>query len=273
MPYDPEIARRMIAALKDEYVVRRGLLLRLLPPVFETDPFAASYQSALTAAGFEQRTDTRRYRTVRVDLSPSIEQVRKKLGAKWRNKLNGAEKNGLTVTQGASVEHYAKFLAAYREMMARKNFETTVDVEEFARIQSDLPEALRMQVFLSEKDGTVMNALVVSAMGDTAVYLLGATSDEGLKLKGAYLLQWRAIQWLKERNCRWYELGGIDPVQNPGVYEFKSGFGGEEVHDLGVFEASGSWASRFCVKAAEHARSLTEKLRSWNRRPATVPKG
>ena len=113
---------------------------------------------------------------------------------------------------------------------------------------------------------------ILGAIGDTPIYLLGATSDEGLKLKGAYLLQWRAIQWLKERGCRWYDLGGINAAENPGVYEFKSGFGGEETDHLGTYELSANWASAFCVKAGEQAQALSHKLRSWNRKPAAVPK-
>ena len=52
-----------------------------------------------------------------------------------------------------------------------------------------------------------MAGLVASAMGDSAIYLLGATSDEGLKSKGAYLLQWTLIKWLKECGFKWYDSG------------------------------------------------------------------
>ena len=68
--------------------------------------------------------------------------------------------------------------------------------------------------------------LVASAMGDSAIYLLGATSDAGLNSKGAYLLQWTLIPWLKERGVKSYDLGGIDPEGNPGVYHFKRGLSG-----------------------------------------------
>ena len=74
-----------------------------------------------------------------------------------------------------------------------------------------------------------MAGLVASAMGDSAVYLLGATSDSGLNSKGAFLLQWTWIQWLKENGCESYDLGGIDPERNPGVYHFKSGLAGLDV--------------------------------------------
>jgi lipid II:glycine glycyltransferase (peptidoglycan interpeptide bridge formation enzyme) len=127
-----------------------------------------------------------------------------------------------------------------------------VDIEEFARIQLALPDHLKMQIFLCRRDNQVLNALVVTHIGDMPIYLLGATSDEGMKSKGAYLLQWRAMQWLKERGAAWYDLGGINPETNPGVYEFKKGFSGQEAHYFGCFECSGSGVSSALVRAGEY---------------------
>ncbi len=127
---------------------------------------------------------------------------------------------------------YRTFCRMYKQMRKRKTFETTVDVEEFGRIQQDLPESHRMQVLICEDNGVPVAGLVASAMGDSAIYLLGATSDEGLKSKGAYLLQWTLIKWLKERGVRWYDLGGIDPEGNPGVYHFKRGLSGSRRYPI-----------------------------------------
>ena len=261
-PFDPETLKSITAALKEEYVDRRGLLLRILPPVFQADAHAAAFKSTWAALGFRRTEQTRVFRTIRLDLSGSLESLRQNLDGKWRNMLNRAERNGLAISEGADLDSYDRFLAAYREMMARKQFETTVDVAEFRQMQMDLPMPLKMQIFLCLKEGKVLNALVVSALGDTAIYLMGATSDEGLKLKGAYLLQWRAIQWLKERGCRWYDLGGVDPIRNPGVYHFKQGLGGEEIEHLGAFEASAGFASAWCVKGGERLQAFARRLRS-----------
>jgi lipid II:glycine glycyltransferase (peptidoglycan interpeptide bridge formation enzyme) len=260
--FDAETLHQMMAGLKEEYVCHRGLSLRVLPPVFASDPFATTYHSTWSALGFTRSEEARAYSTVRVDLTPSLEVLRKQLNQKWRNCLNGAERNGLNVVQGSTLGAYDRFLAVYREMMVRKSFDTTVDVDEFRRIQEDLPKPLKMQVFLCEREGRVLNAIVVSAIGDTAIYLLGATSDEGLKLKGAYLLQWRAIQWLKSLGCRYYDLGGINRERNPGVYHFKSGFGGQETEQLGTFEMSASRTSAFCVRTGERLQAIVRRLRS-----------
>ena len=70
-----------------------------------------------------------------------------------------------------------------------------------------------------------------------------------LNAKGSYLLQWTWIQWLKENGVRWYDLGGIDPDGNPGVYHFKKGFSGADVCQLTPFVACENAFSFAVVKA------------------------
>ena len=137
----------------------------------------------------------------------------------------------------------------YHQMRSRKTFDSTVDVEEFGRIQESLPEAHRMRILIAEDQCVPVAAVVASTMGDTAIYLLGATSDAGLQSKGAYLLHWTLIQWLKANRFRWYDLGGIDPDKNPGVYHFKRGFSGADVTQMKPLVACRSTISRAMVKA------------------------
>ena len=247
----PGILPALLKAINDEYAGRRRLLVRILPNVFQDDSTAPAFESACAEFGFRPGAATTPYRTVRVDLSPAPELIRKRLDQKWRNQLNAAERNGLTVREGTSDDLFAEFTAIYRELRARKQFETTVDIDEFARIQRALPEPLKMRVLLCEKDGKLLAGLVGTATGDTGIYLLGATSSEGMKAKGSYLLQWRMMQWLRERGCCWYDLGGVNPERNPGVFHFKSGLGGAEVLQCQARELSGSPWSFLCVNTAE----------------------
>jgi CelD/BcsL family acetyltransferase involved in cellulose biosynthesis len=87
-------------------------------------------------------------------------------------------------------------------------------------------------------------------MGDSAIYLLGATNDEGMKSQGAYLLQWTMIKWLKENGIGWYDLGGIDPERNPGVYSFKRGFSGADLTQINPLVACSSIVSSALVRTS-----------------------
>lgn len=255
-----DTALRIACALQEEYVDKRRLLLQVLPNAFVESPRAALFQSAFSAFAPERRTPANVYRTFVLDLAPPIEQLRKNLDAKWRNKLTQSEKKGLQVVAGNGTREYEMFCRMYEQMWKRKSFVTTVDVEEFRRIQEDLPEAHRMRILICEQDGMPVAGLVASAMGDSAIYLLGATSDDGLTARGAYLLQWTLIQWLKENGFKWYDLGGIDPEGNPGVYSFKRGFSGAEVSQLTPLVACNSLVSSAIVRASLAAHRVVRSV-------------
>lgn len=249
LPLDPEVVTRMANALEQEYVKKKNLFLRVLPNAFLDSPRAAVLHSAFSKFTSEPLVADNTYRTFLLDLAPSLEELRKNLDRKWRNQLTRAEKNNLTIVAGNGFEEYMAFCQMYRQMRQRKTFETTVREDEFLRIQEALPEPHRMRILLCQDNGVNVAGMVATAMGDSGIYLLGATSDEGLNAKGAYILQWNTIQWLKENGIRWYDLGGIDPEANPGVYHFKKGFSGADVLQMNPLVASASAVSSAMVKA------------------------
>jgi lipid II:glycine glycyltransferase (peptidoglycan interpeptide bridge formation enzyme) len=246
----------MTEALIQEYVRRRRHLLRIIPSLFRQDPAATALGQTWIELGLRLEPTTAAYRTLRVDLEPPLETLRKQLDQKWRNQLNAAERNGLTVTEGTGEELYAQFLDLYQEMMARKQFETTVDAHEFRQIQQRLPDPQKMLILISSKNGIPQTGLVATTIGHTGIYLLGATSNDGMKSKGSYLLQWHMLQRLKERGSRYYDLGGINPDTNPGVYHFKQGLSGEDVTGLGRFELQSDALSAVAVTAGERIKSF-----------------
>ena len=248
---DAEVAKCMARALQEEYVVKRGLLLQVLPNAFEGSPRAALFQSTFSSFSQEPRTSANLYRTFILDLTPPLEELRRNLDKKWRNQLSRSEKNGLKLVIGTGTDEYGRFCQMYKEMQQRKAFESTVDIEEFRRIQDDLPETQRMRIMICEQAGVPVAGIVSSAIGDSAIYLLGATSDEGLNAKGAYLLQWTLITWLKENGFKWYDLGGINPDGNPGVFHFKSGLSGTDVSHLAPLAACDNMLSTAIVRAGQ----------------------
>ena len=245
-----DVLRRMARALEEEYAVKRRLWLKILPNAFLGSERAELLETAFSEFTRKHCPPREMYRTFVLDLEPALEELRKNLNPKWRNKLSGSEKNGLQVIHGSSVEEYRIFCQLYEQMRKRKNFDSTVSVEEFGRIQQDLPVAQRMQVLICKSDGEPVAGVVASAMGDSAIYLLGATSDDGLHAKGSFLLQWALIRWLRTKGVRWYDLGGIDPERNPGVYQFKSGLSGADVCHLKPLVACSSLASSALVRAS-----------------------
>lgn len=221
----PQDLREMIDLLQVEFGEKRGLSLRIAPGLTaECD--AAS--EILESAGFLSNCKSPD-QTILLDLTPQLAELRKGLAQKWRNCLNFSQRQGLTVTGHTSDEQMDTFQSLYDQMWTRKQFTTGVSVASFRDLQALLPAGERLHVFIASHNGIPVAGHVSSTLGATCVYLLGASNDLGRQSKAAYLLQWNTVEHAQRLGARWYDLGGIDPVTNPGVYHFKSGLGGREV--------------------------------------------
>lgn len=254
--------RLMARALRAEFALRQGLLLRIRPQELAEE--GTPFDLILREEGYEWNAREKKHRTILLNLESPLEDIRKNFQQKWRNQLNRAEKNNLEVEEGTEEGLYRIFLDLAREMLDRKGFEPGVDYREFQAIQAALPERHKMKIFVCRMLGQPVACTIGTAIGDTGIYLLGATSDSGMQSKGSYLLQWRMIQWLKERGCRWYDLGGISPEGNPGVYHFKEGCAGKtgrDVHHLGQYEACHRPLNRILVHGYETARRAIHRIR------------
>lgn len=257
-PAFPETWGAAIRALGEEYCRRRRCILRIAPPLGAVDA-AADVERELLGAGFRANPDTTRYRTLRLDLAPDPDRLRAGLAKKWRNQLRSAEKQGLAITATQDRDSLARFSRLFEEFVARKDFTVDLGPEFYETVQGGLAPGDRLVTQFAEREGRIVAGHVSSMLGDTCVYLLGATSADGLETRAAYLLQWNTILLAKERGMRWYDLGGIDPEGNPGVHHFKRGVGGEEVVSPGPFERSpGGWR-QVAVRGAEAVYRLARR--------------
>ena len=257
-----QILRKIVQALREEYVVRRRLFLRISPNIFTNLPDHKVICSIFEEEGFTRKNLEQN--TLFLDLEPSIEDLRKGLHQKWRNELNHAEKNNLTIREGMDSETFRTFRSVYEEMHARKQYSSDVDMNEYEAIQNALPEPLKPRIVMCESDGRPMAGAVFSTIGDTGIYLLGATSNEGIKNQASYLVQWHMIKWLKECGFRMYDLGGCSPNTNKGTYHFKAGICGKRPElftRIGVMEACDSTTSRLIVRSGEVLSSFLSGLK------------
>jgi hypothetical protein len=220
-----DVLSHLVRGIKEEYAIRRGHLLRIWPHAIGERK--ELLKQILESEGFRRIPSERPYQTLILDLSSSLEDLRKNFLQKWRNCLNKAERANLTVVEGTNDDLFKIFVMLSNEMRERKNLTTGIDNEAYRRIQKDLPERLKMKIMVCEADSEPVCAAICAAIGNTGVYILGATGHKGLQLNGSYLLQWRIIQRLKENGIRYYDLGGIDAELNPGVYQFKRGVVGK----------------------------------------------
>ena len=260
---DESLLCRLIRSLQAEYVVKQGHGLRILPNAFVGTARADGFETALRESGFKPVKNDTPYRTLLVDLAPALEEIRRMFDQKWRNQLNQSERNLLVVSEATDTASWNLFEQLYRDMIARKPFETTVNIQEFGAIQKALPENLKMRVFIAKHEGEPVAGIACSFIGDTGIYLLGATSEKALKLRAANLLQWEAIKMAKHLGVRFYDLGGVDPKANPGGFHFKQGLSGRDVSLLPAFDFYRSSGQRLVLSTTFKAAGA---LRAWKMR-------
>jgi hypothetical protein len=226
-----------LRALVREFVEGRGLTLRIVAPIGlpeENERVAERF----ARAGFVRTERGDSYRTVLLDVDRPLQEIRSSFHKHWRRHLNGSERNDLEVTFGTEPERFEHVARMSEALRARKGFELDLDAAFYQDVQRGLSEEDQLVVGLVLKDGTPVAANITAVHGDTAVYLVGASTEAGLESKAGYQMHWRTIELLRERGLPWYDLGGIDPDVNPGVTSFKLRTNGVDVTAAGLFEVS-----------------------------------
>ncbi|PID70452.1 hypothetical protein CSB37_02060 [bacterium DOLZORAL124_38_8] len=206
-----------------------GMFWRVDPYFSETDWQRILDLETKPAVQNYQPTDT-----LMLDLTKSDEELLKEMKRKGRYNIKQAQKHEI------KYEVYAdgKFTKEALQQFWDLNIATT-DRDGFSGHQKEyyrhflrsLPETAVL--FLAKKDETPVAAAISTFAGSKAIYYFGAsTSDNALrKLMAPYGLQWRMIQYAKEKGCKTYDFLGIAPEgeeNHPyaGISEFKWKFGG-----------------------------------------------
>ncbi|MBQ9239520.1 MAG: peptidoglycan bridge formation glycyltransferase FemA/FemB family protein [Treponema sp.] len=250
--------------------------------VAERDRFAATVRSHARATGSrlqKPRVDIQPPDTVQLDLSKSCDELLAQMKSKWRYNIRLAQKKGVTVvtvratdaveTVAAAVDAFYALaqMTAARDGIAIHSRRYYHDLCECARFagktaQEDCPPVV--SIFIARHDGDDLAAIITLSTKHETVYLYGASSNSKRNFMAAYLLQWTAICDAHAYGSAWYDLYGIPPTKDSahpmhGLYLFKTGFGGREVHRPGSFDVPLSpwyhiYAGAECIRAVYYKR-------------------
>jgi len=259
---DAAADRALVDAIVKVSRSSRAAFLRLETDVLETDTAADSTRALLKTTGFKTSDRTLQPRsTIRLDLTPTEEQLMASFSKGHRADIRRSERDGVVIRVGdpevdADVLH--QMLVATNE---RKSFGFH-SAAYYRRLLHALGAAGRLQI--AELNGQPIGASLVLAFGRHGTYLAAGSNAAGLEHRAAHLLQWHAIRWAKERGAATWDLWGIadargryelasdatslaadelarleavakaDPLD--GVYRFKKGWGGQVVRTLPAFD-------------------------------------
>jgi len=208
----------------------QGRILLIAPELLDTP----GNVGALALAGFRKRQGLP-WKSSHIYLSLSEVELRKNLDGKWRNQLKRAEQASIDLKIGKTDELFSWLMNQYKQLMKDKSFKgPSVD------LYKDLHRAKKkdMHVFQAWFEGKAVAGLLIVQHGRSCTYQVGWNSQTGRKIYANNLLLWKAVIDMKKRGCTWFDLGGIDEQNTPGIAKFKRGLRGEEYTSVGEWVTS-----------------------------------
>ncbi len=227
--------------------VPRLVVMRLEP----NWPDEASTRSWLSQQGLCPAAALQPPSTLRIDLRASDEELLAAMKQKWRYNIRLAQRHGVAVRQGAAGDLDA-FYSLLSETSRRDGF--AIRPRDYYRaVWDELSGCARL--YLAEREGALLAAILVVHFGLTATYLYGASTSVGREHMPNHLLQWQAMRWAREEGLTTYDLWGIpDAIGRAvvagrpadelspgrgglwGVWGFKRGFGGIPWRSVGAWD-------------------------------------
>ena len=196
-------------------------------------------------------------RTIWIDLKQGIEALKKRIDKQWMYGVRRAAREGVEVRLATTQEEVRIFFNMCLGISRDKSFELpgSEALMQLLLRHSTAPDQ-DMRLFLAIHEGKISAGAFVARSGQHAHYLWGAADRALSRQRVGEAVQWAAIEWAVSHGCTRYDLEGIDPVNNPGVYAFKKKMGGDEVMLCGKSIQS----LNMCGKLIELAGRLTGKI-------------
>jgi lipid II:glycine glycyltransferase (peptidoglycan interpeptide bridge formation enzyme) len=159
----------------------------------------------------------------------------------WRHNLKRSRKYGLSFEKwdDPDIEH---IVSIYRSMEMHKGLSPQVSKVELNAMLKYLQKGLVLYRCVNT-NGETIALRAYARWGDQAFDLLAAASPLARKVYASHGLLWRLFNDCFEKGIRRYDLGGVEPSKNKGVFDFKKGTGADLFAYLGEWEVSSpSWA-------------------------------
>lgn len=271
------LLNELAAALKP-FLPKNAICVRFDPELGfatpqERDGFVKS-AAAFGSFAKKSAVDIQPPDTTQVDLTRTEEEILAAMKNKWRYNIKLAEKKGVAVQKAARdsaslQEALDIFYDLYKVTAARDGIamhaksyyqDLLASSIEEERKGSDVPQ---VNLYIAKHESDKLGAIMTLFSKTEAVYLYGCSSNAKRNLMPNFLLQWTAMKDAKAYGSRYYDMYGMPPTDDPnhpmhGLYLFKTGFGGRNVHRVGTYDVPLKGIYKLCV-LAEGARAFWHK--------------
>ena len=179
---------------------------------------------------------------MKLDLTPSIDEILANCKPKWRYNIRLAEKKGVQVRFDCTKADLRTFYSLLTETAKRDRFRIR-GFDYYEHMWDTLVEPGYAGLFLTEFEGEAVAGALSFIFGDKCWYTYGASSNRHRNVMPNHLMQWRMIEWAKDAGCVTYDFRGVSPMKDgqgdehlTGLNRFKEGFGAQYVEYIGEFD-------------------------------------
>jgi len=209
----------------------RAVVLRLEPNITEDDPKGDEWLQTYGALGFQTNPMAiHGRRSWTLDLRPDMDTLFANFRKAWRYDIRVAERKGMIVREAESDADFDAYYELLQSTSKRDGF-FIHDKEHHKEMFRLYAQAGDVVLYLAELEGELLAAKMLIRFGPWCYDMFGATSEKDHGFPKAHLIQYRCLQWAKEKGCQYFDFRTIPEILEPGeemwgVYQFKKGFGG-----------------------------------------------
>jgi len=160
-----------------------------------------------------------------VDLTRGEDEIWQSLRDNARQNIRKAERGGVTIRAGSSIDDLASFYRMHCHVRKSKYRLFAQPFSFLENMHAALAPSERLTVLLAELDGSVIAGILFLVHGDTVFYKFNASTDAGLRPNE--LLIWTGIRMAKQRGLKRFDFG-LSDIAQPGLVRFKQKFATEE---------------------------------------------
>lgn len=243
---DDEQIKVLFNQIDQSVYQNRAGILKLEPLLWEDEFGIENWAAVCQRGGLIVPTDTvQPPRTVMIDIRGSDEEILAAMKSKTRYNIRLSDRKDVIVREGKAAD-LPKFIQLIQMTGQRDNFGT--HDPRYYRDAFELFAPENAALLIAEYDEQPLAAAFVTAIGQTATYLYGASSDQERNRMPAYAVQWAAIQWAKQKDCTQYDMWGVPDAAEEvleteftkrkdglwPVYRAKRGYGGRVQRTVGA---------------------------------------
>jgi hypothetical protein len=166
--------------------------------------------------------------TIWVDLTIGKQALWENLDKQFRYDAKRSKKEGVVVERTQDPDDIKFFYDLCKSISHVKAFHLNTSLELMVNLLKNSDQcSVESQLFIARFDGKLCAGAFIIRCGESVHYLWGGMNRAYSKQRVGEAVQWAVVEWALEKNCKTYDLEGIDLKNNLGTFNFKKKLGGK----------------------------------------------